>query len=505
MSNENADNRDLAAAHSAATVLTAAVGRSPGTAAVGRTPGAETVAIVPAATVAAPTVGSRTATRTAGAPRTRVPTARTSDRGSVDAQDPGDADAANPGDATSAAHRRIRIVLARREGELIAMRRYLHSHPELSGQEFATTALVAARLRRMGLETRLIPSGNGVLADIGRGERAIALRADLDALAVTDPKDVPYRSTVDGACHACGHDVHTSCLLGAAYALSDLDRRGLLPGRVRLMFQPSEERFPSGAPLMIAAGGLDGVDAVFGLHCNPQFDAGTVAVRSGAFTAAADEVEIRLTGPGGHSARPHLTVDLVHALGRLVADVPALVRRRADGRTRVDGPSKVTMVFGRIAAGGAAANAIPSEGSACAVVRCLDETIWELLPELVDRAVTVALKGTGAQAVVGYTRGVPPVINDPVATAVVAATAGRLLGEEQVRQAEVSMGAEDFAFYLREIPGAMFRLGVRPPGATDVVDIHHPRFDVDESAIGVGARMLAGVALAAMAEPGLRR
>src|ERR1700759_57470 len=174
----------------------------------------------------------------------------------------------------------------------------------------------------------MMPKGNGVICDIGRGDRVIAFRADLDALPLQDQKDVPYRSTVDGVAHACGHDVHTTVLLGLGLALAQLDEQGELPGRVRLIFQPAEEAVPSGAPEVIATGALQDVAALFALHCYPQLPAGLVGVRSGPFTAAADTVDVKLTGPGGHTARPHLTADLVHALGRVIVDVPALLDRR---------------------------------------------------------------------------------------------------------------------------------------------------------------------------------
>jgi amidohydrolase len=217
--------------------------------------------------------------------------------------------------------------LASRGEELVSVRRHIHAHPELSHQEFETAALVARELAAAGLQPRLLPKGNGVICDIGRGDRVVALRADMDALPMPDVKDVPYRSTVDGVAHACGHDVHTTILLGVGLALAQLADRGELPGRVRLLFQPAEEAVPSGAPEVIAAGGLKDVSSIFALHCAPQLPAGLVGVRSGPFTAAADVVEVRLTGRGGHTARPHLTADLVHALGRVVVDVPSLLDR----------------------------------------------------------------------------------------------------------------------------------------------------------------------------------
>ena len=381
--------------------------------------------------------------------------------------------------------------LAARGAELVALRRHIHAHPELSGREFETAALVARELKVAGLKPRMLPKGNGVVCDIGRGKRTVALRADLDALPLPDTKDVPYRSTVDNVCHACGHDVHTTVLLGAGLALAQLERRGELPGRVRLIFQPSEEQFPSGAPEVIAAGGIKGVDAIFAMHCNPQLPVGLVGVRSGPITAAADKVEVRLSGRGGHTARPHLTADLVHALGRVVVDVPALLDRRIDPR------SGVSMVFGAIRAG-EAANAIPIEGMARATVRALSRDAWRELPELVTKLVHDVVASTGAIAHVDYVRGVPPVVNDRMATAVVAGAAAAALGPDRVVEAEVSMGGEDFSFYVEQVPGAMIRLGVGIPGAQEKLDIHQSSFDVDERAIGHGLRVFVHTALAAL-------
>jgi amidohydrolase len=381
--------------------------------------------------------------------------------------------------------------LAARGPELVAVRRHLHAHPELSHQEFQTAALVVRELATAGLSPRLLPKGNGVICDIGDGDRVVALRADLDALAIPDVKDVDYCSTVPGVTHACGHDVHTTILLGVGLALAQLAERDELPGRVRLLFQPAEEAIPSGAPEVISAGGLKDVAAVFGLHCAPQLPAGVVGVRSGPFTAAADKVEVTLTGPGGHTARPHLTVDLVHALSRLVVDVPALLDRRMDPR------SGISMVFGAVHAG-EAANAIPDEGTARATVRALTRDAWRAAPELVTQLVHDAVAGTGATVAVGYTRGVPPVVNDRMATAVIAGAAGAALGPDRVTEAEISMGGEDFAFYLEQVPGAMIRLGTGLPGG-DLMDIHQASFDVDERAIGYGVRVMVHTALAALA------
>jgi amidohydrolase len=383
--------------------------------------------------------------------------------------------------------------LAARGAELVAVRRHLHAYPELSHQEFETAALIARELAVAGLQPRFLPKGNGVICDVGEGDRVIALRADLDALPLQDVKDVDYRSTVPGVTHACGHDVHTTILLGVGLALAQLAAHGELPGRVRLLFQPAEEATPSGAPEMIAANALKDVAAIFGLHCAPQLPTGIVAVRSGPFTAAADKVEVTLTGPGGHTARPHLTVDLVHALGRLVVDAPALLDRRVDPR------AGISMVFGAIHAG-EAANAIPDQGTARGTVRVLNRDAWQSAPTLVTQLIHDAVTGTGATASVEYTRGVPPVINDRMATAVIAGAAGAALGSDRVSEAEISMGGEDFAFYLEQVPGAMIRLGTGIADHDgDPMDIHQASFDVDERAIGHGVRVMVHTALAGLA------
>ncbi|GAA4204600.1 amidohydrolase [Actinocatenispora rupis] len=384
--------------------------------------------------------------------------------------------------------------LASHHGELVAIRRHLHAHPDLSGEEHPTAAYLSGILAGAGLEPRLLPAGNGVICEVGSGDPVVALRGDIDALPMTDVKDVPYRSTVDGVTHACGHDVHATVVAGAGLALAELAAAGQLPGTVRLLLQPSEERFPSGAPQVVAAGGLADARAVFAFHCDPKLPTGMIGVRSGPLTAAADMLEVRLSGTGGHTARPHLTADVVNALARVVVDVPALLTRRADPR------AGLSVVFGAVHAG-QAPNAIPREGVARATVRVLDRDAWGDAPELIDQLVRDAVAGTGADVEVDYTRGVPPVVNDRAATAVFGAAAAAALGPDHVVEAPISMGGEDFAWYLEHVPGAMARLGVGRPG--EQLDLHQPNFDVDEQAIAHGVRVLVHTALAALADPSL--
>ncbi|MGH8970671.1 MAG: amidohydrolase, partial [Actinomycetes bacterium] len=196
--------------------------------------------------------------------------------------------------------------------ELVSVRRDLHAHPELSWAEVRTTRLLRERLVAAGLEPHVLPAGTGLVCDVGQGDRVVALRADLDALPLHDRKDVPYASTVPGVCHACGHDVHTAALLGTGLVLRDLERDGHLPGRVRLIFQPAEESARSGALAVMEAGGLRDVERIFALHCDPRTDVGRLGIRTGSITASADQVRVALTGRGGHTARPHLTGDLVY-------------------------------------------------------------------------------------------------------------------------------------------------------------------------------------------------
>ncbi|MFI5958382.1 amidohydrolase [Cryptosporangium sp. NPDC051539] len=371
--------------------------------------------------------------------------------------------------------------------ELVQFRRYVHAHPDLSHTEQPTATLVAERLTAAGLQPVMLPKGNGLSCDIGSGEHLVALRADLDALPLPDVKDVPYRSTVDGVCHACGHDVHTTVVLGAGLALATLGNA--LPGRVRLLFQPAEEALPSGSLDVIDAGRLAGVEEIFAIHCDPRTLAGQVGLRAGAITAAADFVKVELSGPGGHTARPHLTVDLVGALARVVSEVPALLARRVDVR------SALSLVWGAVHSG-VAPNAIPQSGTVSGSVRCLDHAAWELAPKLIEQLVHQVVAPTGASATVEYIRGMPPVVNHPHSAGILTRAAQSALGEESVVDTMQSMGGEDFSWYLEHCWGAMARLGVGRPG--EALDLHQGSFDVDEKAIGHGVKLLAEAALIAL-------
>ncbi len=376
--------------------------------------------------------------------------------------------------------------------ELVALRRDLHAHPELSWGEVRTTRLLRERLRAAGLEPRVLAGGTGLVCDVGAGDRVVGLRADLDALPIADLKDVPYASTVPGVCHACGHDLHTAAVLGAGLVLAEYADEGLLPGRVRLVFQPAEESARSGGLSVVEAGETAGMERVFALHCAPRLEIGTVGLRVGAITGSADQLVVRLHGPGGHTARPHLTADVVYALGKVVTDLPAALSRRVDPR------AALSVVWGRIAAG-RAANAIPTTGEAEGTVRCLDASAWQGAPELVEQLVREIVAPYGVQVEVGYTRNVPPVENEATSVDLLAAAVRETEGPEALVGTEQSLGGEDFAWYLRGVPGALARLGTSPSGVPveDRMDLHQGRFDADERAISVGARVLVAATFAA--------
>ncbi|MER8008315.1 MULTISPECIES: M20 family metallopeptidase [unclassified Streptomyces] len=376
--------------------------------------------------------------------------------------------------------------------ELVAFRRDLHMHPELGNQEFRTTAAIKERLERAGLKPRVLAGGTGLVCDIGEwdgGRPMLALRADIDALPIPDTKsECDYRSTVPDRAHACGHDVHTTVVLGAGLVMADLHRQGRLPRPVRLLFQPAEEVLPGGAADAIECGVLDGVGRILAVHCDPRVDAGRIGLREGAITSACDRLEVALDGPGGHTARPHLTTDLVTAAARVATDVPALVGRRVDSR------SGLAVTWGRIESGHAP-NVIPQHAELSGTVRCLDLDTWRQAPDLVVAAIDEVANLHGAKSEINYVRGVPPVVNDPDVTELLrdAQTARR--GALSVEGTEQSLGGEDFSWYLERVPGAMARLGVRPPGERTVRDLHQGDFDVDESAITVGVELFTAAAL----------
>ncbi|MBM7437220.1 amidohydrolase [Streptomyces sp. HB132] len=376
--------------------------------------------------------------------------------------------------------------------ELIAFRRDLHMHPELGNQEFRTTAAIKARLEKAGLEPQVLPGGTGLVCDVGEWDGVtpmLALRGDIDALPIPDTKaGVSYRSTVPDRAHACGHDVHTSCVLGAGLVLSQLDRQGVLPRPVRLLFQPAEEVLPGGATDAVAAGVLEGVGRIIGVHCDPKVEVGRIGLRIGPITSACDRLEVTLDGPGGHTARPHLTTDLVTAAARVATDVPALLARRVDAR------AGLAVTWGRLQTGHAP-NVIPQHAELSGTVRCLDLESWRQAPDLVHAAIDEVAGMHGAKTVIDYVRGVPPVVNEAETIGLLDAAMTIRRGSYAIEDTEQSLGGEDFSWYLEKIPGAMARLGVRAPGDTRGLDLHRGDFDVDEEAITVGVELFTAAAL----------
>ncbi|TWF92848.1 amidohydrolase [Saccharopolyspora dendranthemae] len=369
---------------------------------------------------------------------------------------------------------------------VIAWRRHLHAHPELSRAEHRTTAFLVDELGRAGLTPRMLPTGTGLTCDI-EGTSAgptIALRADIDALPLTEATGLPYSSTVDGAAHACGHDAHTTVALGAAMALATAPD---LPGRVRMIFQPAEEVMPGGALDVLASGALDDVDRIFGLHCDPRLPAGSVGTRVGPITSATDLLELRLTSPGGHTSRPHLTADLVHALGSVITGLPGLLSRRVDPRTGT------VLTWGAVHAG-EAPNAIPQDGVLTGTLRTADRDTWAKLEPLVHELAGSLLSPLGVGFDLQHRRGVPPVVNERESTELMRTGITAALGERAHADTPQSSGGEDFGWYLEHVPGSFARLGVHS-GSGRIKDLHQPTFTLDERALLVGVRTMVHTAL----------
>jgi len=374
--------------------------------------------------------------------------------------------------------------------ELIQLRRHLHRHPELSGHEQQTAALVAGELRRWGWQVQEAVGRTGVLAELGPlqrpdGRRAplVALRVDMDALPVEERTGLDYASTVQGLMHACGHDLHTSVGLGVARLLALVAERRpeLVTARVRLLFQPAEET-AQGAAWMKADGATDGIDALFGVHVFPSIPVGSIGVRSGSLTAAAGELEIEVLGESGHGARPHQSTDAIWIAARVVSGLQEAISRRLDAL------HPVVVSFGRIE-GGKAFNVIADHVRLLGTVRCLDLELHDRLPGWIEDTVQALCRGHGGEARVRYRCISPPVHNDPELTQLVAAAAVDLLGAERVQWLEQpSLGAEDFAELLEGTRGTMFRLGVAgPEGCTP---LHSNTFAPDERALPVGVKVL---------------
>jgi amidohydrolase len=388
------------------------------------------------------------------------------------------------------------------EPSVVEFRRDIHAHPELSYDEHRTTARILQTLSDAGLSPVKLED-TGAYVDIGEGPIVLGLRADIDALPLSEHTGLDYASTTQGVAHACGHDIHTSVMLGTGLALhrivtgtagslgqAELDTLPLT-GRIRIIFQPAEERLPGGSLSVIRQGTLEGIPRILAAHCEPRFDVGTIGTRIGAITSAADTIKISLSGRGGHTSRPHLTEDLVYALSEIAVQVPAVLNRRIDVR------SAVSVVWGQINAG-AAPNAIPGSGYLAGTMRCLDAAVWESAGTLLDEVVQQVARPFGVRVHLEHIRGVPPVVNTEAETDLIEDAARYELGSRAIQLTPQSMGGEDFAWMTQQVPGAMLRLGTRTPGGP-VYDLHMGDYAPDERAIGVGMRIFTAAALRALA------
>jgi amidohydrolase len=374
---------------------------------------------------------------------------------------------------------------------LIAIRRDIHAHPEVGNHEHRTTALIVDHLERAGLVAKVLPVGTGAYCDVLPGgfddsSGLVGLRADIDALPIPDGKAVDYASKNPGVCHACGHDVHTAILLGVGIVLSRLRDLGLLPRGVRLIFQPAEETSPGGALDAIEGGALHDLTEIYALHCDPRTDVGEIALKVGPITSAVDQVDIVLSGTGGHTSRPHLTQDIIGALGALGTMTQLLLSRRIDPR------SGVSLMWGSVHAG-SVANAIPRTGEIVGTLRALDAEGWQVAKQLIPELAAEIVRPFGVEVGVAVTEGVPPAVNHPRGVRRLARAAEEMLGPDSLSATEQSLGGEDFSWMLQQVPGALGRLGVRTPGEI-CPDIHQSTFVVDERCIPIGLKVLAEVA-----------
>ncbi|BFM38976.1 M20 family metallopeptidase [Synechocystis sp. LKSZ1] len=366
---------------------------------------------------------------------------------------------------------------------LIEIRRHLHAHPELSGQEYQTAAYVAGVLSSCGLQVQESVGKTGVVGDLkgqGQDSRCLAIRTDMDALPITEGTHLEFASRHPGIMHACGHDIHTTLGLGTAMVLSQLSEP--LPGNLRFLFQPAEE-IAQGASWMIQDGAMGGVNHILGVHVFPSIPAQTVGIRYGALTAAADDLEIFIQGESGHGARPHEAIDAIWIASQVVTSLQQAI-------SRTQNPLRpIVLTIGQIS-GGRAPNVIADQVRMAGTVRSLHPETHANLPDWIEGIVGHVCRTYGAKYEVNYRRGVPSVQNDSQLTKLLEETSREALGSERVQIiTEPSLGAEDFSLYLEQAPGAMFRLGV---GFSERANhpLHHPQFEADEKAIVTGVLTL---------------
>ncbi len=372
------------------------------------------------------------------------------------------------------------------KNDFIAIRRHLHSHPELSYQEMETSIFVQKQLTQFGIPFEIMADTGvvGLIKGKNPDSRVIALRADMDALPIEEKNDIDFKSQNLGVMHACGHDVHTTCLLGAARILSELKEEW--EGTVKLIFQPGEEKNPGGASLMIKAGVLDNPkpQGIFGLHVHPLLPVGKLSFREGKCMASADELYFTIKGKGGHAAQPDLTVDTVLAASQLVVNMQQIISRNRN-------PFSSSVLSICSFQGGYTTNVIPSEVQLKGTFRAMDEDWRFRAHELIKNEANGTALATGATIETLVDVGYPSVDNNPALTKVGRSIAEDYLSEENVEETELRMGAEDFGYYTQAIPGCFFRLGVRNEAKGYINNVHTPNFMVDEDAIEIGMGMMA--------------
>jgi len=370
--------------------------------------------------------------------------------------------------------------------ECIAIRHHLHAHPELSYLEYETSAFVQEQLQRWSIPFTTMAQ-TGIVATI-QGKtpesRTIALRADMDALPIQEQNEVPYKSLNTGIMHACGHDVHTTCLLGAAKILQTIKED--IQGTIKLIFQPGEERNPGGASIMIKEGVLTNPvpQGIVGMHVHPGLVAGKLSFRKGRVMASADELYITIRSKGGHAAAPHLTADTILIAAQLIVSLQQIISRNNNPLS----PSVLSICSIQ---GGHTTNVIPSEVKLMGTFRAMDETWRFKAHELIKKQTKGLVEAMGAEVDVHIDVGYPTVDNDPLLTDEAWQLADEYMGKENVEETEIRMGAEDFGYYTQQVPGCFFRLGVRNEALGIVHNVHTPYFNIDESAIPTGAGIMA--------------
>ncbi len=376
--------------------------------------------------------------------------------------------------------------------DLVAIRRDIHAHPELSFQERRTSALVAEMLQTMGIRVQTKVAKTGVVGRlIGAPDGpVVALRADMDALPITEANDVPYRSTVDGVMHACGHDAHTAMLLGTARLLAEEAAAGNIPGEVRFLFQPSEESSDdegkSGGRRMVEEGVLDSVDVIFGQHVRNNMAVGYINLTAGSVSASSDAFYATITGRGCHAAYPHTGLDPVVLTAQAIMAIQSFVARQIDPRE--SGVISVTMINA-----GTATNVIPNNVEIAGTIRALSPEVRTQLHNGLRQALSV-VETLGGKFALNIREGYPPNINNPAATAFLQRTITELLGPDTIQESGPAMGAEDFSFYARVVPAAFYNLGAASDGEP-FGNAHTPTFNINERALPIGTAIMAQAAL----------